>query len=321
MNRKLWIVFAVPCVLALCAVSVLPASAQMAEVKEKPPMYSYVGFWTIPRAQWGEMAKNDVADQKILDKAMANGTIVGYGNDLNLVHQLDGPTHDNWWSATSMAGLLNVLDQFYKSGNATSPVLASATKHWDNITVSRHYNWHSGSWKDLYTHGSSYKLKSSAPDDAIETLSKDMLVPCSRNNLLTAPFTSTKSTPKPSTRMRPVRSGFSTLQPTQKAWTRSARQCGTPSRRVRSTARHSVPCRTPASTVIIWFAPTLPTNRFGITVPLDRVYPNKMPRPCEKLGRGNPSESKCEPLKRCSARTLLSGCQEPRYSRYFVRSP
>jgi len=149
----------------------------MAEVKEKPPMYSYVGFWTIPRAQWGEMAKNDVADQKILDKAMANGTIVGYGNDLNLVHQLDGPTHDNWWSATSMAGLLNVLDQFYKSGNATSPVLASATKHWDNITVSRHYNWHSGSWKDLYTHGSSYKLKSSAPDDAIETLSKDMLVP------------------------------------------------------------------------------------------------------------------------------------------------
>jgi hypothetical protein len=177
MNRKLWRVFAGLCALALSAVWVLPAGAQVSEEKEKPPMYSYVAFWNIPRAQWGDMAKADEADRKILDKAMANGTIVGYGNDENLVHSPDGPSHDGWWSAMSMAGVLNVLDQFYKSGNATSPVLASATKHWDNITVSRHYNWHSGSWKDLYTHGSSYKLKPGTPDEALETLSKNMLVP------------------------------------------------------------------------------------------------------------------------------------------------
>jgi hypothetical protein len=76
-----------------------------------------------------------------------------------------------------MAGLLNVLDQFYKSGSTSSPVLESATKHSDSIFVSRYYNWHSGSWKDLYTHGSSYKLKPSAPDEAVETLSKNMIVP------------------------------------------------------------------------------------------------------------------------------------------------
>ena len=35
----------------------------------------------------------------------------------------------------------------------------------------------SGSWKDLYTHGSSYKLKADAPDDAIEMSSKNMIVP------------------------------------------------------------------------------------------------------------------------------------------------
>ena len=112
MNRKLWRVFAGLCVLAMSAVWVLPACAQMSEVKEKPPMYSYVGFWNIPRAQWAEMAKNEAADQKILDKAIASGTIVGYGNDVNLVHQPDGATHDEWWSAMSMAGLLNVLDQY-----------------------------------------------------------------------------------------------------------------------------------------------------------------------------------------------------------------
>src|SRR5579872_2614148 len=137
MTRNLWKVFVGLCVLALSVVGVLPAGAQMSEVKEKPPMYSYVGFWNIPRAQWAEMAKNDAANQKILDKAIANGTIVGFGSDENLVHSPDGPTHDSWWSAMSMAGVLNVLDQFYKSGGATTPVLANATKHWDNITVSR----------------------------------------------------------------------------------------------------------------------------------------------------------------------------------------
>jgi hypothetical protein len=177
MNRKLWRVFAGLCVLAMSAVWVVPACAQMSEVKEKPAMYSYVSFWSIPRAQWAEMAKDDAANQKTLDKAIGGGTIVGYGSDVNLVHQADGPSHDQWWSAMSMAGVLNVLEQFYKSGSATSPVLSTATKHWDSIFVSRYYNWHPGSWKDLYTHGSSYKLKADAPNDAVDTLSKNMIVP------------------------------------------------------------------------------------------------------------------------------------------------
>jgi hypothetical protein len=169
--------FAVVCTLALAAVLAAPANAQMSEAKEKPPMYSYVGWWNIPRAQWAEMEKSDAADAKTLDKAMANGTIVAYGNDVNLVHQPDGYTHDDWWSAMSMAGLLNVLDQFYKSGSTTSPVNESATKHEDGIFVSRHYNWHSGSWKGLYTHGSSYKLKADAPNDAVDMLSNNLIVP------------------------------------------------------------------------------------------------------------------------------------------------
>jgi hypothetical protein len=177
MNRKWWRVLTGLCGLALAAVWAAPARAQMSEVKEKPPMYSYVAFWDIPRAQWGAMEKGIAADQPILDKDVANGTIVGYGDDTNLVHQPDAGTHDDWWSAMSMAGVINVLEQMYSTGNATTPVLGTATKHWDSIFVSRFYNWHSGSWKNLYTHGSSYKLRADAPDDAIETLSKNMIVP------------------------------------------------------------------------------------------------------------------------------------------------
>jgi hypothetical protein len=176
MNRKLWSIFAGVCALAMMAASAVPACAQD-EPKEKPPMYSYVGFWNIPRAQWAEMEKNNAVDQKILDKALADGTIVGYGNDLNLVHTADGMTHDDWWSAMSMAAMLNVLDRFYKSGTPTSPVLASATKHSDGIFVSRYYNWRPGTYKGAYTRVAMYKLKLDVPEHAIETLSKSFIVP------------------------------------------------------------------------------------------------------------------------------------------------
>jgi hypothetical protein len=164
-------------VITLATIAASPLQAQTSEVKEKPPMYSYVADWVIPRAQWGEMAKSFAPDQKILDKALAGGTIIGYGTDETLVHHQDGVTHDDWWSAMSMAGLINVLEQFYQSGNTDTPVLQNATKHWDSIYVSRYYNWHSGSFKNGYTYVASYKLKQHAPDDALDTLSKNVIVP------------------------------------------------------------------------------------------------------------------------------------------------
>ena len=63
------------------ALSAIPSGAQMSEVKEKPPMYSYIANSQIPRAHWGEMAGANAANKAILDKALADGTIVGYGND------------------------------------------------------------------------------------------------------------------------------------------------------------------------------------------------------------------------------------------------
>ncbi len=177
MSKRVWWAFPGLCVLVMSALCVIPAGAQTSEVKEKPAMYSYIANWQIPRPHWAEMENANAADKAILDKALADGTIVGYGNDENLIHRTDGETHDNWWSAMSMAGLIKVLDQFYASSNIASPALASATKHWDSILVSRYYNWHSGSWKNGYAHVGSYKLRADAPDNAIEMLSKNMVVP------------------------------------------------------------------------------------------------------------------------------------------------
>jgi hypothetical protein len=165
------------CALAIAGVWAAPVSAQMAEVKEKPRMYTYVSNWTVPRAHWAEMEKQAAANAKIFDKAVASGGLVGYGDDENLVHQADGDTHDTFWTAMSMAGVLNMLDELHKTGASTASALNNATKHSDALYVSRFYNWKSGSMKGAYTHGASYKLKAEAPDDAVETLSKGFVVP------------------------------------------------------------------------------------------------------------------------------------------------
>jgi len=172
-KRMLWALVGSCALLTLA----IPSHAQSSDVKEKPALYSYVSHWAIPRAHWADMQKADESDNEILEKALADGTIVGYGHDETMVHQADSGTHDDWWEAHSMAGLLKVLDQFYASGSTTSDPLTSATAHSDTISVSHYYNWKPGPYKNAYTHVSTYQLKPDAPDDAVDTLSKTLVVP------------------------------------------------------------------------------------------------------------------------------------------------
>jgi hypothetical protein len=153
-----------------------PAGAQMAEVKAKPPLYTYVSHWAIPRAHWAEMAKDDAATVKVLDHDLADGAIVAYGNDEALVHTPDGDTHSGWWCATSMAGVLNTLDEFYKNGSAMNPVLVSATRHWDAVYVSRFYAWRSGTVKG-YVAAAAYSLRPDAPPGSVALVSTSFIVP------------------------------------------------------------------------------------------------------------------------------------------------
>jgi len=150
------------------------ADAQTAAVKEKPLLYKCVSYWTFSRADWGDVDKdNATTSQKILAPALADGTLVGYGDDENQVHSAEGFTHDNWWQANSIAGLMKVLEALHKVGGSSSPLLVSSTKHWDQIYISSFYNWKPGTWKGAYGYAGTYKLKPDAPDadDAVRTLS------------------------------------------------------------------------------------------------------------------------------------------------------
>ena len=162
--------------LMMLVLSVSGVSAHAQDVKPKPPMYTYVANWQVARANWADMEKVNAPVNEALQKSLADGTLVGYGTDINLVHELKSETHDVWWSSMSLAGIVKVLEQARGAADAGSAVLNGA-KHWDEVFVSRFYNWKPGSFKNAYTHVASYKLKDDAPYDAMETLSEHMIAP------------------------------------------------------------------------------------------------------------------------------------------------
>jgi hypothetical protein len=178
MNTRHWSVFTGLCGVAVFAMSAAPSRAQTTDVKEKPAMFTYVADWQIPPAHWGaDMAKISATDNTIFQAALSDGTLVGYGNDVNMVHTPDGPSHDTWWSSSSMAGLLKVLDKLRGLDYSDSPHSLNPAKHWDLVLVSHYYNWKPGAYTGAYVNIAMYQLKADAPDDAVSTLSKSVVVP------------------------------------------------------------------------------------------------------------------------------------------------
>jgi hypothetical protein len=80
--------------MAVLGMTATPAGAQTGEVKEKPRLYRYDSYWTIPRADWGDVDKDNAAgDQKTLAPALADGILVGHGDAENLMHSAEDFTH------------------------------------------------------------------------------------------------------------------------------------------------------------------------------------------------------------------------------------
>jgi len=139
-------------------------------------MYSYVANWEISRDKWKEIEDQLGKSVGQRDKYLNDGTLVGSGIDINLVHQDGQSTHDVWWSSMTWAGLLKVLQANKTSGAADAPVFATG-KHHDDIWASRYYNWRPGSFTNGYTRVASWKLKPDAPGDAIDQFAKNFYVP------------------------------------------------------------------------------------------------------------------------------------------------
>jgi hypothetical protein len=172
-KRSLWWLFSLIFCLAVATAS--PSQAQMA-APSKPPIYLYTSSWAVPRAQWGEMAKIDNLDKPLLDKFIADGTLVGYGAYTNLIHQEGEPTHGTWFTATSEGNLLKVLEAFYAHPGSTDAPVEGASKHWDQILTSEVYNSKPGSSTGGYLTWSTWVVKPGEMH-AYTELTKKVLVP------------------------------------------------------------------------------------------------------------------------------------------------
>jgi len=169
-------------ILGVCAaaLAVLPAGSanaqQGTEVKAKAPMFSYISEWGVGREKSKELEGALANGRAVVEKHLASGDLVAFGADTTIVHREGETTHDVWWSSNSWAGLMKTLESIRGAANPGASVLNGA-KHHDNIYVSRYYNWKPGSFTNGYTRVAVWKLKNSAPDDAVEQLAKGFAVP------------------------------------------------------------------------------------------------------------------------------------------------
>jgi hypothetical protein len=164
---------------AISSLAVHPAFAQAGDEKEKPPIYTYVAEWAVPRAEWPAYEKSNAATKQLMAKLMADGTIIDYGWFKNLVHQEGTPTHGAWWSATSVGNLMKalavIMAQTGPAEDAQAKILAES-KHWDFVLSSRQYGFHPGAFENGYLRVGSYKAKP-GETEAVDKVIKAYIIP------------------------------------------------------------------------------------------------------------------------------------------------
>ena len=127
MQKRILAGVALVCLGLFGAFLAVPA-AQAQQQQMEPSLYTYVAFWGVPRAQWGDIEKAYANSRPVLEKLVADGTLVSWGSSSAVVHDPSGMTHNNWFQASSMAGILKALDALQPT--AQDPVFGNS-KHFD----------------------------------------------------------------------------------------------------------------------------------------------------------------------------------------------
>ncbi len=161
------------------ALAVIPAQAQNTD-QNKPPQFTYLSEWAVPRAQWADMVKLDDQDKPLMDKLVADGTLTSYGAFTNLLHQEGTPTHGTWFSASSEGNLLKALEAVYAQPGSTSAPVQGAAKHWDYMLVSRMYNQHPGKSENGYLAGDQWDVKPGQMRAYTDLLKSELVPVCEK---------------------------------------------------------------------------------------------------------------------------------------------
>jgi hypothetical protein len=112
-----------------CALALSPIWLAAQADNQEQSHYTYVSQWAVSRANWAEFEKQAKSDDALMQKLVADGTIIAWGDEAARVHTADGYTYADWFTATSRANLLKALEQMYAT--ATNSAFVATTKHAD----------------------------------------------------------------------------------------------------------------------------------------------------------------------------------------------
>jgi hypothetical protein len=158
-------------VVFVLAVMLVPAA--LPQMEPTPIVYTYVGQFQVPRANWAAYSEDtEKTVVPIVEKLTADGTILSWSTFEQVIHTPDGYTHGAAWSSTSISGLMKVLDEVRKAG--PRPGQIAATKHEDYLMQTSMYRVGSGT--PAYLRVVCSMAKAAKPDVYTATLKK-LLVP------------------------------------------------------------------------------------------------------------------------------------------------
>ena len=171
-------------VVVVLAVVVVPAA--ISQMEPTPRMYTFVSQFQVPRTNWAAYAEDtEKTFVPVVEKMLADGTIVSWSTFEQVVHTPEGYTHGAAWSSNSIAGLMKVLDEVRKNG--PRPGQIAATKHEDYLmqtTMS-----HTGSGTPTYLRVVCSNAKADKPEGYTAMLKK-LLVPTFEEQVKTGAATS-----------------------------------------------------------------------------------------------------------------------------------
>ncbi|HVS88707.1 MAG TPA: hypothetical protein VHF01_10880 [Candidatus Acidoferrum sp.] len=121
--------------LLVVVLAVFSVPIALSQMERAQPVYTYVSQFQVPRANWAQFAEdNDKTFVPVMERFMADGTIMGWSTFETMVHTPDGYTNGSSWSSNSLAGIMCVLDELRKGG--PRPGQLAATKHEDYLMQS-----------------------------------------------------------------------------------------------------------------------------------------------------------------------------------------
>jgi len=156
----------------LCFAAAVTAPIAFSQTNQAQPiLYTFVSQFQVPRANWAEYSENtEKSFVPIVEKLVADGTILSYSTFEHIVHTPEGFTHGAAWTSTSIAGLTKVLDEVRKAG--PQPGQVAATKHEDYLMQTSTYLTGGSSGAETYLRVVCQNAKPDKPEAYAAALKK-----------------------------------------------------------------------------------------------------------------------------------------------------